>query len=194
MKLSPILHGCRIGPQLSEINSISLRHPKKGILVSFFNWLTKKLVTGRGPKRQNKTEKDLVVTTGLMVVLRHSTDQACWTAILYYQKISLQLSQKLWVFVKNVIEHYLLIIKFCTKNVLYNFYIKCTVIKKKPVCVYWDTQWKGNFSGCSYTCECQSIQSWTKVSGQPRKNSITVQKEKTRRFIEKKHRVVWSTR
>ncbi len=33
------------------------------------------------------------------------------------------------------------------------------------------------------------IQSWTKVSGQPRKNSITVQKEKTRRFIEKKNRV-----
>ncbi len=33
------------------------------------------------------------------------------------------------------------------------------------------------------------VQSWTKVSGQPRKNSITVQKEKTRRFIEKKHHV-----
>ncbi len=33
------------------------------------------------------------------------------------------------------------------------------------------------------------IQSWTKVSGQPRKNSITVQKEKTRLFIEEKHRV-----
>ncbi len=30
-----------------------------------------------------------------------------------------------------------------------------------------------------------NIQSWTKVSGQPRKNSITVGKKKEKRFIEK---------
>ncbi len=30
-----------------------------------------------------------------------------------------------------------------------------------------------------------NIQSWTKVSGQPRKNSITVGKKKDNRFIEK---------
>ncbi len=31
---------------------------------------------------------------------------------------------------KRVREHYLLVIKFCTKNVVYSFYVKCTVIKK----------------------------------------------------------------
>ncbi len=31
---------------------------------------------------------------------------------------------------KNVKEHYLLVIKFCTENVLYNFYVKRTVMEK----------------------------------------------------------------
>ncbi len=31
---------------------------------------------------------------------------------------------------KNVKEHYLLVIKFCTKSVLYNIYVKCTVMEK----------------------------------------------------------------
>ncbi len=31
---------------------------------------------------------------------------------------------------KNVREHYLLVVKFCTKNVPDNFYIKRNVIKK----------------------------------------------------------------
>ncbi len=31
---------------------------------------------------------------------------------------------------EHIREHYLLVTKFCTKNVLYNFYVKRTVMEK----------------------------------------------------------------
>ncbi len=31
---------------------------------------------------------------------------------------------------KNIKEHYLVVIKFCTKKFLYNFYVKFTVTEK----------------------------------------------------------------
>ncbi len=37
---------------------------------------------------------------------------------------------------KNVKEHYFLVIKFCTKKVLYNFYVKCTVKAENVLKMY----------------------------------------------------------